>query len=112
MAPAPSSTQLDQPLSTPEQRARLRRLSKMLLGNMDRLEVGVAVARSEDGLVNATDLQEDLGIAQSRVRNQLVAFAEAELLTALPRSAGKQWYQRREARFWEVCLLLYGDWMG
>lgn len=52
-------------------------MSKLLLGNQDRLEVGEAIARSEDGLVNATDLGLELGIAQPRVRNQ-------------------QWFQRRD----------------
>ena len=85
----------------------------MLLGNQDRLEVGVAVARSEDGLVNATDLGLELGIAQPRVRNQLVVLEKAGLLDRMPKSGDvKQWFQRRKSPFWDVCLVLYEDWGG
>lgn len=88
-------------------------MSKLLLGNQDRLEVGVAVARSEDGLVNATDLGLELGIAQPRVRNQLVALERAGLLVRMPKSGDvRQWFQRRESPFWNVCLVLYEDWRG
>lgn len=88
-------------------------MSKLLFGNQDRLEVGVAVARSEDGLVNATDLGLELGIAQPRVRNQLVALEKAGLLDRMPRSGDvKQWFLRRESPFWDACLVLYKDWGG
>jgi DNA-binding transcriptional ArsR family regulator len=88
-------------------------MSKLLLGNQDRLEVGVAVARSEDGLVNATDLGLELGIAQPRVRSQLIALEKAGLLDRMPKSGDvKQWFQRRESPFWSVSLVLYEDWGG
>lgn len=88
-------------------------MSKLLLGNQDRLEVGVAVARSEDGMVNATDLGLELGIAQPRVRNQLIALEKAGLLARMPRSGDvKQWFRRGDSRFWSVCLVLYEDWGG
>jgi DNA-binding transcriptional ArsR family regulator len=75
--------------------------------------VGVAVARSEDGLVNATDLGLALGIAQPRVRNQLLVLEKAGLLDRMPKSGEvKQWFQRRSSSFWEVCLVLYEDWRG
>lgn len=86
-------------------------MSKLLLGNQDRLEVGVAVARSEDGLVNATDLALELGLAQPRVRNQLVVLEKAGLLDRMPKSEDvKQWFRRRESPFWTACLMLYEDW--
>jgi DNA-binding transcriptional ArsR family regulator len=88
-------------------------MSKLLLGNQDRLEVGFAVARSESGMVNATDLGEELGIAQPRVRNQLVVLEKAGLIDRVPKSGEvKQWFSRRESPFWSVCLMLYGDWGG
>jgi Mn-dependent DtxR family transcriptional regulator len=88
-------------------------MSKLLLGNQDRLEVAVAVARSEDGLINATDLGLELGIAQPRVRNQLVTLEKAGLLDRMPKSGTvKQWFQRRESPFWHVCIALYKDWGG
>lgn len=70
----------------------------------------MAIARSPDGLVNATDLQNEIGLVQSRVRNQLVALAEAELLTALPDGDVKRWYRREPSPFWQSCLDLYDDW--
>lgn len=86
-------------------------MSKLLLGNQDRLEVGVAVARSEDKMVNATDLGLELGIAQPRVRNQLIALEKAGLLDRIPKSGDvKQWFRRRESPFWKACLVLYEDW--
>ncbi len=88
-------------------------MSKLLFGNQDRLEVGVAVARSKDGAVNATDLGLELGIAQPRVRNQLVALEKAGLLDRMPKSGDlKQWFLRSESPFWDVCLVLYEDWGG
>jgi DNA-binding transcriptional ArsR family regulator len=88
-------------------------MSKLLLGNQDRLEVGVAVARSKDGLVNATDLGLELGLAQPRVRNQLVVLEKAGLLDRMLKSGDlKQWFQRRESHYWEACLELYREWGG
>jgi len=75
--------------------------------------VGFAIARSEDGVVNATDLGLELGIAQPRVRNQLVVFEKAGLLERMPKSSDvKQWFLRRKSPFWNVCLVLYEDWGG
>jgi DNA-binding MarR family transcriptional regulator len=88
-------------------------MSKLLLGNQDRLEVGVAIARSEDGSVNATDLGVELGMAQPRVRNQLVAFEKAGLLDRMPKSGDvKQWFLRQKSPFWDLCQVLYRDWGG
>jgi DNA-binding MarR family transcriptional regulator len=88
-------------------------MSKLLLGNQDRLEVSVAIARTSDGMVNATDLVGALGIAQPRVRNQLVTLEKAGLLDRMPRSGDvKQWFRRRQSPFWDVCLVLYEDWGG
>lgn len=70
----------------------------------------MAIALSFDGLVNATDLQEELGLAQSRVRNQLVAMTKAKLLVLFPNTDVKRWYRREESPFWQSCLDLYDDW--
>ena len=75
--------------------------------------MGVAVALSRDGLVNATDLGLEIGLAQPRVRNQLIVLEEAGLLDRMPRAGDqKQWFQRRDSPFWDVCLVLYDDWGG
>jgi len=96
-------------LST-RQRNRLRRNSKLLFGNQDRLEVLVAIAQSPDGMVNATDLQEAIGMAQSRVRNQLVALARVGLLVKFPQPGGKTWYRRVDSSIWGAGLSLYEEW--
>lgn len=92
------------------QREQLRQRSKFLFGNQDRLEVLVAIARSPDGLVNASDLQWEIGIVQSRIRNQLVSLSQAGLLSS-SHVAGKNWYQRLESPIWAACLALYADWI-
>lgn len=71
----------------------------------------MAIARSPDGAVNGTDLQHEIGMAQSRVRSQLISLAEAELLTAFPRSDLRRWYQRNDSPLWEMSLALYDDWV-
>jgi hypothetical protein len=89
-------------------RELLREHSKLLFGNRDRLEVAVAVARSEDGLVNATDLTEVLtNWPNNRIRAQLVALAGAGLLQAMSRDgSGRIWYLRTPALFWDACIEL------
>ncbi|HET9676821.1 MAG TPA: hypothetical protein VFP21_04885 [Solirubrobacterales bacterium] len=96
-------------LST-RQRNRLRKNSKLFFGNQDRLEVLVAIALSPDGLVNATDLQWEIEIVQSRVRNQLVTLARVGLLTKFPQPGGKAWYKRIDSPLWDAALALYEDW--
>lgn len=93
-------------------RERVRRNSKVLLGNSDRAQVAVAIQQSEDGLVNATDLALELGMPNNRVRAQLLAFAEADLLTPGPPGPGKHWYLRKEHDFWKACRSLLEVWSG
>jgi DNA-binding IclR family transcriptional regulator len=76
------------------------------------VEVLVAIALSADGLVNATDLQEEIGLAQSRVRAQLVTLAAAGLLATYPATGGKRWYQRNDSILWGASLALYEEWVG
>lgn len=108
----PASPSALQPSSREDPREQLRHFSKLVFGNKDRLEVAAAIARSPDGFVNATDLQRELQLAQSRVRNQLVAFAEAGLLSTFPKAGPKLWYQRLDSPLWDTCLALYEDKVG
>ena len=99
-----------QPVALTERR---RQLSKVLFGNMDRLEVAVAIAQSEDGVVNATDLSVDLAVFNNRVRNQLVVLADAGLLRAVSLPGDrKRWYVRQPSPFWDACLDLHDKWGG
>jgi len=112
----PRAMATDRSVTHPERldarvRERIRRRSKAMFGNLDRLEVAVAIALSEDGLVNATDLSWELRIANNRVRAQLLALAELGLLRPSPGdTAGKRHYLRLENPLWQTCLDLYRDW--
>lgn len=98
---------LDQPT-----RERIRQRSKAMFGNLDRLDVAVAIALSEDGLVNATDLSWELRIANNRVRAQLLALTELGLLRPGPGAGGKRHYLRLANPFWQTCLELYREWVA
>lgn len=99
-------------ISEETERDRLRERSKQLFGNRDRLEIALAVARSEDGTVNATDLARALeGWPNNRIRAQLVALSNAGLLSAMPRDgSGRIWYVREPALFWKACIELEERW--
>lgn len=93
-------------------REKVRARSKSLFGNKDRLEIAVEIARSRDGYVNATDLSAATGLLQSRVRNQLLALVDAELLEEVPETGDgrRRWFRRKESPFWQGCLELIEDW--
>jgi hypothetical protein len=91
--------------------SQVRTRSKHVFGNMDRLVVAAAIARREDGLVDATDLSEELGVAVNRVRAQLLAFTEAGLLMASPENLGRRrTFIRRPSAFWDLCTAVVGEW--
>jgi len=89
----------------------LRLLSKLLFGNLDRLDVILAVGDSPDGLICAADLEHELGLANNRVRAQLKTLADAGFVDALPRGRGDriQWYQRRSSALWTLCADLRNE---
>jgi hypothetical protein len=93
-------------------RERIRERSKDVFGNKDRLDVAVAIARSADDAVNATDLAAETGLVNSRVRAQLLALTRADLLSEVPQTGEdlKRWYLRQESPFWQTCLDLYAKW--
>lgn len=97
-------------LNQRDSRAELRRCSKLLFGNADRLEVAVAVAASSSGVVFAQELADELGISPPRVRTQLLAFTEAEVMTKLPRYDRVQSYERRDHPFWQLALQVGESW--
>ncbi len=96
--------------NSPE-REYLRSQSKLLLGNRDRLEVGMAIARSKSDMVNAVDLSYAVGLPNNRVRAQLRALTTVGLLQEMPRDgSGRVWYVRCVSGFWDACLELGGLW--
>jgi hypothetical protein len=99
----------DTPKTSSGSRTDIRRRSKRLFGNADRLEVALAVAESS-GLVHAQELADRLGISPPRVRAQLLAFVDADLMRVLPRSGLVQNYERIEDPFWEFVGQLVHTW--
>jgi len=100
-------------ISAPRSSSRsrdVRSRSKLIFGNADRLQVANAVARSSSGVVHAQELSERLGISPPRVRAQLLAFVEAELMTLLPRHGLTQDYERRDDPFWPAVRSVYEHW--
>jgi predicted transcriptional regulator len=97
-------------LDAPE-REFLRHQAKLLFGNRDRVEVAIAIARSNTGMVNAAELSYEIGLQNNRIRAQLKTLADAGLLQEMPREAsGRVWYERRDSSFWDACLELQGAW--
>ena len=97
------------PQMTATERDRLRRRSKRLFGNADRLQVAYAVAKGS-GVVHAQELAGILGISPPRVRSQLLAFCEAGVMEALPRTELKQHYARTDDPFWDLVTQLVDGW--
>ncbi len=108
---ADQSSQFSPTSLTPEAREQLREQSKGLFGNKDRLDVLLAIADSDDGMVNATDLEHEIGLINSRVRAQLRALVKVGLLSEVDTGQDKKrWYIRSDSSFWQACQDLYTDW--
>lgn len=90
----------------------LRRRSKLLLGNADRIEVGAAVARTEPGGLFSRALADELRWPDNRVQKQLKQLEAAGLLVALPPVGGERrvYYQRKDSTFWELIVALEEEW--
>jgi hypothetical protein len=91
-------------------RKRLRKRSKQLFGNADRLEVAAAVASSSSGVVHAQELADQLGISPPRVRAQLLAFVDAGVMEVLPRHSNVVNYERLPDPFWTMVLEIVDGW--
>lgn len=90
----------------------VRRLSKLLLGNADRLRVAAAVSRAEPGDLYSRALADALRWPDGRVQKQLKQFEEAGLLVRLPSVGGERrvYYERRDSAFWECAVSLEEEW--
>lgn len=68
-----------------------------------------AIAQSDDGIVNPTDLVETLGMrAQSSVQKPLKSLVEAGLLTRIAGFQGRVYYRRNDSAAWDFALELLG----
>jgi hypothetical protein len=89
----------------------LERCSKALFGNYDFMAVALAIATSKSGMVNATDLSDELGVRIPRVRAQLLTLEAVRLVTPAPREGGgKRHFLRVGSPFWATCVALAELW--
>jgi len=90
------------------QSERVQELSGIVFGQKHRLAVMAAIAQS-DGLVNPTDLAEELGFrAQSALQKPLQALTAAGLLTREGRAdgIGRVYYRRNPHTLWAAATEL------
>jgi len=90
---------------------RAREVSKILLGSSYRLEVAVAVAQAEPGVVHLRGLASQLELVDSLVRVELGHFERAGLLMRLPKPKGQQQqdYERLPSAFWDLSRALLAE---
>ena len=79
----------------------LRAVSQVLFGQRYRLEVMVAIASSEEGIVCLTELAKALDLAPSNLQNPLRDLTRCGLLSRLPPGDSKRrYYRRNESLAW------------
>lgn len=82
--------------------AELRALSRVAFGQTYRLEVMLAVADSQDGIVNLTDLARELGQSTSNIQGPLRSLVELGLVSAAPQGDSKRkHYIRNPSSAWQ-----------
>lgn len=84
------------------QREALHRLSRAAFGQTYRLEVMLAIADSEDGLVTLTDVARTLAVSTSNVQGPLKSLIECGLLTPLPQGDSRsRFLMRNRSAAWD-----------
>lgn len=87
---------------SPARLEAVRTLSRALFGQTYRLEVMLAIARSETGLVTLTELATDLDVAVSNLQKPLGSLAAAGLIAPLPQGdSRRKFYIRNDSLAWE-----------
>jgi DNA-binding transcriptional ArsR family regulator len=87
--------------------ANVQALSESVFGQRHRLAIMAAIAQSEDGMVNPTDLVETLGMrAQSSIQKPLTSLVEAGLLTRISGFQGRVYYRRNDSAAWDFAVEL------
>jgi hypothetical protein len=85
-----------------------RRISKVLLGSRYRLEVAVAIAEADPGIVHVRQVAADLGLTDNLVKLEFRHFEEGGVLLRLDRPQGeqRQYFERMPSTYWELVRLL------
>lgn len=90
----------------PPQASDLEDLSKTLFGQIHRLAVMVAIARS-DGRVNPTELAADLGFTSlSAIQSSMRDLETAGLLVRESSESRKTYYLRQQSHAWPLAIEL------
>ncbi|WP_425310716.1 helix-turn-helix domain-containing protein [Ammonicoccus fulvus] len=80
----------------------LRDLSRAAFGQAYRLEVMLAVADSDDGLITQTELARELGVSVSNVQAPVRSLIGCGLLTQLPQGDSRsKFLMRNRSAAWE-----------
>ncbi|WP_244892572.1 ArsR family transcriptional regulator [Mycobacterium asiaticum] len=86
---------------------RVQELSGAVFGQRHRLALMAAIAQSEDGVVNPTDLVETLQLrAQSSLQGPLNSLLSAGLVTRISGIGDRVYYRREASAAWEFALEL------
>ena len=91
-------------------RETLRETSRQVFGQAHRLEVMLAVARSDDGIVCLTELAKALEVSVSSLQKPFQALVHARLISPLPDADSRyRFYTRNPSAAWawaeELALL-------
>jgi IclR helix-turn-helix domain len=86
----------------------LQLLSRAAFGQAYRLQVMLAIADSEDGLVTLSELARSIGTATSNVQAPLRSLIECGLLTEMPRGDSRsKFLLRNPSPAWDWARHLY-----
>lgn len=86
---------------------KVQELSETVFGQRHRLALMAAIAQSEDGIVNPSQLAETLGIrAQSSIQEPLKRLVKAGLVTRISGIEGRVYYRREDSQAWDFALEL------
>jgi hypothetical protein len=88
----------------------MRGISKSAFGQTLRLELMLAIAASEDGVVCLTELAKELDVSVSSLQRPFEAVVAAQLLTPLPDSDSRfRYYLRNPSAAWTWASELAGQ---
>lgn len=80
----------------------MRALSRNAFGQAYRLEVMLAIAESDDGLVTLTDLARELKLGPSQIQGALSSLVAVGLLTEMPAGdARRRFLLRNDSAAWQ-----------
>jgi hypothetical protein len=93
----------------PHDAERVRSVSKALLGNRYRLEVGAAIAAADGEAVDAQSLSDETGVRYPRVQEQLKHLEAAGMVSRQVGATLRQEYKPEISVFWVFCTQLLAE---